>query len=231
MSRELRNSAIFFVIAFGLTFAASQLPELAVGKFSINLLLWGSGPLLSGLLCYQLLKTKNTLGITLLGTRPLFSLLVCIVPLITVCFTQTKHDLWVIFLYMMIQLVYCFGEEFGWRHYLQNATNYMNEWVQSFLIGSLWYCWHYSFLDDLQSKLLGTNLPAWIFPPVMIVLLSLQSFLFGKMVKISRSILFPTAGHFLFKTGLTSMIITGCLMCVILVFWNKLPFGKRTETA
>ena len=231
MSNKVRDVVIYFAIAFGLTFLASQLPDLAIGACNIKLLLCGFGPLVSGLICYQLLKTKNAIGVSLLGTRPVFSVAVCIVPLATLCLTQTKHDLTVILVYAVTQFVYCFGEEFGWRHYLQNATSFMNDWLQSFLIGLLWFSWHYSFLEDMSSQLLGSDLPALIFPPIMIVLLSLQSFVFGLMVKRSRSILFPSAGHLLFKTGLVTMLVTGCVMCVILVFWNRLPFGEREDVA
>jgi hypothetical protein len=70
-----------------------------------------------------------------------------------------------------------------------------------------------------------------IFPPIMIVLLSLGSYLFGMMVKRSKSVFFPTAGHLLFKTGFVTMLVTGCVMCVILVFWNRLPFGEREDVA
>ena len=232
MSEKLRDVVIFFAIAFGLTFLASQLPDLAIGTFNIKLLLCSFGPLVSGLICYQLLKTKNAIGVSLLGTRPVFSVAVCIVPLATLCLTQTKHDLTVILVYFLAQFVYCFGEEFGWRHYLQNATSFMNEWLQSFLIGLLWFSWHYSFLEDMSSQMLGgSDLPALIFPPIMIVLLSLLSFLFGEMVKRSRSVLFPAAGHLLFKTGLVTMLVTGCVMCAILVFWNRLPFGEREDVA
>ena len=231
MSKKLRDVVIFFAIAFGLTFLASQLPDLAIGTFNIKLLLCGFGPLVSGLICYRLLKTRNAIGVSLLGTRPVFSVAVCIVPLTTVCLTQTKHDLTVILVYALTQFVYCFGEEFGWRHYLQNATSFMNEWLQSFLIGLLWFSWHYSFLEDMSSRMPGMDLPALIFPPIMIILLSLTSYLFGTMVKRSKSILFPAAGHLLFKTGLVTMLVTGCVMCAILVFWNRLPFGEREDVA
>lgn len=229
MKKKLRDVVIYFAIAFALTYLASQLPDLAIGTFNIKLLLCSFGPLVSGLICYRLLKTRNAIGVSLLGTRPVFSVAVCIVPLITVCLTQTKHDLTVILAYALTQFVYCFGEEYGWRHYLQNATSFMNDWLQSFLIGLLWFSWHYSFLEDMSSQLLGTDLPALIFPPIMIVLLSLVSFLFGTMVKRSRSVLFPTAGHLLFKTGLVTMVVTGCVICAILVFWDRLPFGERED--
>ena len=229
MSKKLRDVAIYFAIAFGLTFLASRLPDLAIGTFNIKLFLCSFGPLVSGLICYRLLKTRNTIGVSLLGTRPVFSVAVCIIPLTTFCLTQTKHDLTVILSYALAQFVYCFGEEFGWRHYLQNATSFMNEWLQSFLIGLLWFSWHYSFLEDMSRMLGGRELPALIFPPIMIVLLSLLSYLFGMMVKRTRSVLFPATGHLLFKTGLVTMLVTGCVMCAILVFWDRLPFGERED--
>ena len=61
MSNKVRDVVIFFAIAFGLTFLASQLPNPAVGAVA-KLLLCGFGPLVSGLICYRLLKTRNVLG-------------------------------------------------------------------------------------------------------------------------------------------------------------------------
>jgi hypothetical protein len=227
MNKKLRDITLFFIVAYGLTLLASQLPPLAIGVFKLNLLLWGLGPLVSGLVCYRLLKTRNSLEVSFLGPKPVLSITICIIPIATFCLTQTKNDLAVILVYALIQFAYCFGEEFGWRHYLQNATSFMNEWLQSLLIGLLWFLWHYSFLEDLSSKMLGSDLPALVFPPIMIVLLSLVSYLFGMMVKRSRSILFPTVGHLLFKTNLITMIVTGCAMCAILILWNKLAFGEK----
>ena len=229
MNKKIRDVAIFFVIAFGLTFLASQLPDLGSG--ALNLLLCGFGPLVSGLICYWLLKTKNDLKISLLGTRPVFSVAMCILPITIYWLTQTKYDLKVFLVIALTQFLYCFGEQFGWRHYLQNATSFMNEWIQSFLIGLLWFLWHYSFLEDLPSSMTGTDMHVLLFAPMMIVLLSLLSYLFGKMVERSKSILFPTVGHLLFKTNLTTMIVTGFVMLVILIFWDKLPFGEKEDVA
>jgi len=91
MSKKLRDVVIFFAIAFGLTFLASQLPDLAAGTFHTKLLLCGFRPLVSGLICYRLLKTKNAIGISLLGTRPVFSVAVCIVLLTTYCHDGTNQ--------------------------------------------------------------------------------------------------------------------------------------------
>lgn len=231
MSKRIRNIAVFFVIAFSLTFLGSQLPDLGYGNFGIKLILCGLGPSVSGLLCYQFLKTKNELGISMLGTRPVFSIVICILPLVTFYLTRTEHELLPVLSYFLGQFLYCFGEQFGWRHYLQNATNFMNEWAQSFLIGTLWFFWHYSFIDDMPSTMLGSALPALMFFPIMVVLLSLLSYLFGMMVKRTGSILYPVTAHLLFKTGWTTMLVTGLVMCVMLVFWDKLPSGDKERVA
>ena len=229
MNLKHRDVVVYFAIAFALTYLANKLPDLAIGTFNIKLILCGFGPLVSGLICYRWLKTRNAIGVSVLGTRPVFSVAVCIVPLATVYLSQTKHDLAAILGYALTHFIFCIGEEFGWRHYLQNATSFMNEWLQSFLIGLLWFFWHYSFLEDMSSQMLGADLPALIFPPIMIVLLSLVSFVFGTMVKRSRSVLFPATAHFLFKTNLITMVVTACLIGVILVFWDRLPFGERED--
>lgn len=229
MNTRVRDIFVFFAGAFGLTFLASQLPELTIGKFGVNLVLCGLGPLLSGLACYSLLKTKNETGISILGTRPVITASVCLAPVLTLYVTQ-EHRFTAILLFVMPHFAYCFGEEFGWRHYLQNATSHLDEWRQSFLIGLLWFMWHFSFLEDVSSSMLGSDMPIYMFAPLMIVLLSLLSYLFGIMVKRSGSVLFPTVGHLLFKTGMTTMLVAGVLMALTLVLWDRIPGGKKHDT-
>ncbi len=223
MSRDI---ATFFALAFGLSYLGSRLPEMAIGAWNFRLILCGFGPLVSGLVCYRAFKVRNELQISLLGTRPEISAVVCLTPLVVLFVTQSKAGPLAVLSYFMAQLIYCFGEQFGWRHYLQNATSILSEWPQSFLIGSLWFCWHYSFLDDVSSGLTGTDVPVWALAPIMIILLSLLSYLFGMMVRRTRSILFPVTAHALFKTGRLSMLVTGCVMFLVLILWDRLPSVK-----
>ncbi len=225
-----RTIAVFFVFAFCLSYAGSQLPDMTSGNWNIRLILCGCGPLVSGLVCYPAFKVRNELRISLLGTRPAVSAVVCITPLVVLFLTQGTAGPLAVLSYFMAQLTYCFGEQFGWRHYLQNATNSMSEWPQSFLIGSLWFCWHYSFLDDVSPGLAGTEMPVWALAPVMIILLSLLSYLLGLMVKRTKSILFPVTVHILFKTGRTPMIVTGCVMFLVLILWDKLPSVRTPKS-
>jgi len=226
MRKALPCVGVFFALAVGLTFLASQLPELAFEHFDARLVLCGCGPLLSGLFCYRFFKTDNAIKVSVLGTKPVWSVVVCIVALVTFRCTQGHRELQLVLTWFAVQFAYCFGEEFGWRHYLQNATNFLNDWTQSLLIGSLWFAWHYAFLEDVSASMFGGGIPGWAFVPVMIVLLSLQSYVFGLMVKRSRSLLFPVVGHMLFKTGLVTMLVTGSVACLLLIFWRKLPAGR-----
>ena len=229
MRQKVGNIGVFFVLAFGLSFLANQLPELAFGGFNRKLVLCGCGPLLAGLICYRLFRVKNETGVSLLGEQPVFSVLICAVTLVVFCLTHGGSALAALLVYLLMQFLYCLGEEFGWRHYLQNATAWMNEWLQSFAIGVIWFFWHYSFLGDPQEQLLGNAVPAWAFPPVMIVLLTLLSYLFGMMVKRTKSLLFPTVGHVLFKLDMVTMLVSGCLMAVLLIFWKRLPSSLRAD--
>jgi membrane protease YdiL (CAAX protease family) len=128
----------FFVLAFGLTFAFSLLPNIPLGNIDIKDILCGFGPLLSGLICYGIFKTPTTYTIT--GTPPAKSILIVLIAAATFLLTHTKGGLAVNLFFVVSQIIYCFGEEFGWRHYLQSATSGLNKWLQPLIIGVVWFC-------------------------------------------------------------------------------------------
>lgn len=52
-----------------------------------------------------------------------------------------------------INAVFAFGEELGWRGFLQNQLRYMGFWKSSLVIGSIWGIWHAPII------LMGHNYP------------------------------------------------------------------------
>ncbi|WP_460941526.1 CPBP family intramembrane glutamic endopeptidase [Spirosoma daeguense] len=134
-----------------------------------------------------------------------------------------------IFSSVVSQFIYSFGEEFGWRHYLQNATAGFKPWERYILIGCLWFLWHYSFTSDPVRAMAGQPIPSLIGIPLFIILLSLFSFIWGDLVIKTRSILLPTVAHYLPKAGGTVALgLVVAVLILIQIGWKRLI---RNESA
>ncbi|MDB9782971.1 CPBP family intramembrane metalloprotease [Winogradskyella sp.] len=86
------------------------------------------------------------------------------------------------FAFALINTIYAFTEEFGWRRYLQNALEGLNKNLKYISIGVIWWIWHFRF---------ETQFDVFIFPLICIG----GGFLLGKLADESRSILPVTAMH------------------------------------
>ena len=193
--------AVYFSGAFGLTYVFNQLPELILLSIDVKEILCGWGPLLSGLICYQLFKVPNHYHITLNGVRPYLALGIVLLALSLPLVTIRSGSKVTLLTTIISQFLYSFGEEVGWRHYLQNATHGLNKWLQYLLIGCLWFAWHYSFTPDPVRAMAGQVIPPIVGIPLFILILSLVSFVWGDLVIKTRSILLPTVWHYLPKVG------------------------------
>ena len=214
---------VYFLGACSLTFAFSQLPKLTLGAIDCKDILCGWGPLFSGLVCYQLFKIPNQYTISLNGARPYLTWGIVFLALLLPFLTINTVSKTTIFSSVVSQFVYSFGEEFGWRHYLQNATAGFNPWGRYLLIGCLWFLWHYSFTNDPVKAIAGQPIPSLVGIPLFISLLSLFSFLWGDLVIKTRSILLPTVAHYLPKAGGTvSLGILVTLLILIQVGWKRI---------
>ena len=219
---RLLSIIVYFLGAFGLTFAFSQLPELRVATIDCKDILCGWGPLISGLVCYQLFEVPNQYDISLSGAKPYLTWgivgLALLLPFITI-HAGSKT----IISSVVTQFIYSFGEEFGWRHYLQNATAGFNKWGRYLLIGCLWFLWHYSFTNDPVQAMAGQPIPSLIGIPLFIGLLSLFSFIWGDLVIKTRSVLLPTVAHYLPKAGGTITLgIVVTVLILIQIGWKRI---------
>ena len=116
MTKQAALSIItFFLIGFGLTFSFSKLPAISFYSVDIKDILCGFGPLISGLICYKLFSTPTTYSI--FGTQPLKVWLIVLISAMTFILTNSKGSFGFNILFVVTQIIYCFGEEFGWRHY------------------------------------------------------------------------------------------------------------------
>ncbi len=225
--RTILSITSFFLMAFGLTFLISQLPTIMFFSVDLKDILCGFGPLISGLICYQLFKTTTTYSIG--GTQPLKAWLIVIISATTYILTNSKNGFGMNVFMAATQIIYCFGEEFGWRHYLQSATNDLNKWLQSFIIGLVWFGWHFSWLQEPIKAMTGQNMDAPLTFIIIcaIIALSLLSSLLGSFMKKTHSILLPTILHFAVKSNIPTLIVALTLIIITIVTWDKFYIGKK----
>ncbi|PZU79590.1 MAG: hypothetical protein DI529_17415 [Chryseobacterium sp.] len=222
------NIITFFAIAFGLTFAFNKLPPMLFYSVDIKDIICGFGPLISGLICYKLFATSTT-TYSIFGAQPLKVGLIVLISITTFIFTNSKSSFGFNILFVLTQIIYCFGEEFGWRHYLQSVTNKTNKWLQSFIIGLVWFCWHFSWLQDPIKAIMGQNMNAPIPAVIISVILALTiiSFLLGLIMRKTQSVLLPTILHFATKANISTIFVTLALVIIATETWKKFVLDKQ----
>lgn len=186
-------------------------------------ILCGWGPLLSGLICYKVFNVSNQYRISLNGAKPYLTWSIVFLALLLPFLTINTVSKRAILISVVSQFMYSFGEEFGWRHYLQNATYGLNPWGRYLLIGCLWFLWHYSFTDDPVRAMAGQQIPPLVGIPLSIGILSLFSYIWGDLISKTRSILLPTVAHYLPKAGGTMALgIVVTILIFIQVGWKRI---------
>lgn len=228
MAKQTVLSIITFsVIAFGLTFAFSNLPVISFYSVDVKDILCGFGPLMGGLICYKLFSTPTTYS--LFGSQPRKVWFIVLISALTFILTNSKGSFGFNVLFVVSQLIYCFGEEFGWRHYLQSATNKINKGLQAFIIGLVWFLWHFSWLQNPVEAMTGRNInaPAPLLISSAILTLAVISFLLGLIMRKTQSVLLPTLLHFAIKANTPTMLITLTLVIIAAETWKKFVLEKQ----
>lgn len=232
MNQKTTVSIVTFAVLAGLlTFLASRLPAISVSTIDLREILCGFGPLVSGLICYRLFGTPTTYSVV--GGQPLkvwgISLVVALICLVT----TPGDNKGATALMIVSQLLYCFGEEFGWRHYLQSATHPLHKWLQPFVIGGIWLAWHFTWLPEPLKAMLGSNFNAPL--PVGLAIgalaLSLFSMFLGWIMQKTNAVLFPTLIHFALKTTSPTLLAAVGLTVLAVLTWEKFKIGTPTNRA
>jgi membrane protease YdiL (CAAX protease family) len=90
-----------------------------------------------------------------------------------------------------INTLFAFGEELGWRGFLQKELSHLGFWKSSFLIGLVWGLWHAPLI------LQGYNYPQH--PTVGVVMMILFTILFSPLLSYirikARSVFAPAVTH------------------------------------
>lgn len=223
----MKNSAYlpiitFSVLAFLFSYTLNKVPFPSPSGIDLRDIACGFGPLLSGHLCYLLFKTPTTYSVD--GKQPLLAWGIVLTATLTFVLTSTGQPLIASLRYAGLQLLYCFGEEFGWRHYLQSATRQLNSWLQAFVIGTVWFIWHYSWLDNPVKAMLGqsANAPLPIMLLITVVVLSLFSAFAGQIMRRTNALLLPVLLHFSIKTNSATLAVSVVLIVLAMMNWDKL---------
>lgn len=220
----------FFAIALGLTFVLSKCPTISFYSVDLKDILCGFGPLISGLICYRLFATSTTYSTA--GTQPQKVWLIVLISATTFILTNSKKDFSFNLLFILTQILYCFGEEFGWRHYLQSATKQTNKWLQPLIIGLVWFCWHFSWLKEPLQSMLGQNFNAPL--PIGIIAgilsLALFSMFLGWTIQKTNAVIIPTIIHFATKSNSTTLLITIILVVASIITWDNIKIGQKVKT-
>jgi membrane protease YdiL (CAAX protease family) len=157
-------------------------------------LLEGSGVLAGALVAICLLKRKRTIEMSFWGTSKKKVLVMAVIPvvLLTIIGVANNYELNVNLYGLMAvvaSLLYCIMEEFGWRGYLQEELKFIQPWKRYLTIGTIWYCWHLSFLTDIS---VSENLIFWA---MMIV----ASWGIGQVAIATKSILACACFHLIIQ--------------------------------
>jgi membrane protease YdiL (CAAX protease family) len=205
-----------------------------------SVLLEGSGVIIGALIGISLLKKKRKTEITLFGTSKSKSLIMAVIPIIILTIIGVKNDFELNshlygFIAIIITLIYCIMEEYGWRGYLQEEFKILKPWKKYLLIGFIWYLWHLTFLTKAS---VGDNI---FFFGMMVF----GSWGIGQVAASTKSILASACFHLIIQImmfnaliingidgteKLIIILVTVALWFVIIKKWEKENTMANTES-
>lgn len=154
--------------------------------------MWGPG--LAALACFVIFRKTHRRRITLAGTSVARSLAFYLAPLLALAALGAEAGGMSGHLWPLACIVIClfttFGEELGWRGFLQDALHPLSPVKRYILIGVMWEAWHFTNRTS-HGEIGDIMLRLAIFYPFCI----LMSWLFGSAVERSKSILVAHTFH------------------------------------
>ncbi len=194
MKIDWKYITLFIIIALGLSYPIQHdyLNDF-FQSITKNTFISESGYLLAGfstfiaaiilILSHQNLSNR----ISIFGHDKIKNILIMSLPIIVFSIVGLDNNfglnIWLYgFLFSLVNTIYAFTEEFGWRRYLQNALEGLNKNIKYIFIGIIWWIWHFRF---------DTQFDFFIFPLICIG----GGFLLGKLADDYKSILPIVAMH------------------------------------
>jgi membrane protease YdiL (CAAX protease family) len=155
------------------------------------------GPALGAVVTLWLFRRQHPRTISLLGTSAGRSVAFVLTPLValTVAASVTGYDPVEAALTAILFVVYAFGEELGWRGFLQDALRPLPPVPRYLLIGALWGAWH---LTTFTGGGWGAALPRLA---AMSTLWVLGSWGLGRATDATRAVAVAAMLHLIFNFG------------------------------
>lgn len=132
---------------------ALQFPANADGYRIDNSILVGFGPVAGGVAA-DLVRPRRQRVRSMFGLAPAWVVLALLAPVVTMAVfglpgrgviadPQLRGAV-----FAASVVIYCFGEELGWRGWLFDALAALKLWQSALVTAALWYAWHWTFLAD-----------------------------------------------------------------------------------
>jgi membrane protease YdiL (CAAX protease family) len=155
--------------------------------------MWGPG--IAGLICYAIFRRSFKKQITIEGFSALKSAMVWIVPFCALAAiglkTKTGTDHATPLSLIGIGLLTIWGEEVGWRWFLQDYLASMRPLKKYLLVGVLWEFWHLRFLSRLHEPIWSIALST----VATLVIVAALSIIIGYVTDRTRSLTFACTLH------------------------------------
>lgn len=192
--------------------------------FGLNLVV-GFGPLLAAFLCRKLFKDVVVVRkLPLFGTSIWRSIAFVLAPVVVLCTigigNQEGLNIHLLGLKTgLMWLIYIYGEEYGWRGYLQQLLP-GNTLVKALIIGILWYFWHLSFLFDHYDLLKEL---------IFLLVLTVGSYIALLVTNRTDSLLTALGFHFSFSvmTNIPFTVNYKYGVIIMVVFWAILLWSWK----
>ncbi len=154
-------------------------------------LLPAAGPALAALAVFLLFRKTHRRVVTLVGTSAVRSAIFLVAPILVFGILGSGNDQPHLtgLLYGTFLAVYGFGEELGWRGFLQDALRPLAPPLRYLSIGLLWGAWHFTTFLHGSPRQIAIRLT------MMIVLWVAGSWGIGQAVEQTRSVLVAAALH------------------------------------
>lgn len=221
---------LYCIIAFGLAipFNTSIINILPAWWYEeVRYLPAALGPFIGALIVGRMLSFRP---VTLLGTLPLASVLVWLVPVIAFTLTGLNNP-WGIqpnilgLLYAGINAIYALMEEAGWRGFMNNALQQTKDIIRYIIVGLIWWLWHMRFQTTFEWS---------IFPLIVVA----SAIALGKLADTTRSYMVTAGMHLLIiisTNGLGSsfqkLVAAGiCIIAWIAIFKWLIPKSQQVRS-
>lgn len=169
-----------------------------IESFALVALLIGWGPALASYFTIKLSQTSNN-TFSILGNWSFGSLISIAVLPVTLMAVGLSNDsninphMFGLIIGLCLVL-YTLGEEIGWRGYLSKQLNSHTSFVRAFIIGTIWWFWHLSFLSGSLEEgitLTGSITGHFTYWAILVAV----SALFNSLVERNKSVLQVAAFH------------------------------------